>query len=67
VANRVTTGLVLTALIVGAAMLMQVETEATIFGYPALAIVLFLAAAVAGFVLLVGILFFDEHRWGRRR
>ncbi len=53
VGNRIALGLVLSALIVGAALLMRVETAATIFGYPALAIVLFLAAAVLGFVLAI--------------
>ncbi|MBW3535920.1 MAG: hypothetical protein KY453_12015, partial [Gemmatimonadetes bacterium] len=45
-ANRITTGLVLAALIVGASLLMHVETTLTLFGYPVLAIVFFLAAAL---------------------
>src|SRR5688572_3842973 len=49
VANRITLGLVLAALIVGAAMLMRVETPFTILGYPGLAMLLFLAAAGGGF------------------
>ncbi|HEX7166939.1 MAG TPA: AarF/UbiB family protein [Acidimicrobiales bacterium] len=61
VANRVTAGLVIAALIVGAAMLMRVETDATLFGYPALAIVCFLAAAVAGVWLLGVSLLRDRH------
>ncbi len=60
VANRITTGLIIAALIVGAAMLMQVETAFRIWGYPGLAILLFLAAAAAGVVLLVNILFYDK-------
>ncbi len=52
-ANRVAAGLVLSSFIVGAAMLMRVETEATILGYPALAIVFFLLAALGGVVLIV--------------
>jgi len=48
VANRIALGLVLAALIVGAAMLMQVQTRFTIFGYPGLAMMLFLAAAAGG-------------------
>lgn len=67
VANRVTTGLVLAALILGAALLMRVETEATILGYPALAMILFLAAALSGFGLLVSIAFTDEPRKKRGR
>lgn len=49
VANRIALGLVLAALIVGAAMLTQVETSFTILGYPGLAMLLFLAAAAGGF------------------
>jgi predicted unusual protein kinase regulating ubiquinone biosynthesis (AarF/ABC1/UbiB family) len=49
VANRIALGLVLAALIVGAAMLMQVETRFTILGYPGFAMLLFLAAAAGGF------------------
>jgi len=60
VANRITVGLIIAALIVGAAMLMQVETTFRIWGYPGLAILLFLAAAGAGVVLLVNILFYDK-------
>ena len=45
VANRITLGLILAALIVGAAMLMRVETTFRILGYPGLAMLFFLAAA----------------------
>jgi hypothetical protein len=48
VANRIATGLVLAALIVGAAMLMRVPTAFTILGYPGIAMLLFLAAAAGG-------------------
>jgi hypothetical protein len=44
IANRITLGLVLAALIVGAAMLMTVPTDFRILGYPGLAIIFFLAA-----------------------
>lgn len=60
VANRITVGLIIAALIVGAAMLMRVETTFRIWGYPGLGILLFLAAAGAGVVLLVNILFYDK-------
>ena len=61
-ANRVTMGLVLAALIVGAAMLMRVETSSTLFGYPAIAIVCFLLAAGGAFALLVSILVSDRRK-----
>jgi ubiquinone biosynthesis protein len=60
VANRITLGLVVAALIVGAAMLMRVETSFRIFGYPGLAMILFLLAAAAGLILALSILFYDE-------
>ena len=48
VANRIALGLVLAALIVGAALLMRVPTPFTILGYPGVAMLLFLAAAAGG-------------------
>jgi predicted unusual protein kinase regulating ubiquinone biosynthesis (AarF/ABC1/UbiB family) len=59
VANRIALGLVLAALIVGAAMLMQVDTDFRILGYPGLAMLCFLAAAGGGFALVVNILSHD--------
>jgi hypothetical protein len=60
VANRITVGLILAALIVGAAMLMRVETSFRIWGYPGLAIIFFLVAAGGGITLLINILFYDK-------
>ena len=60
VANRITMGLILAALIVGAAMLMRVRTSFQIWGYPGVAIILFLAAAGGGIALVVSILFYDK-------
>jgi ubiquinone biosynthesis protein len=59
IANRITMGLVLAALIVGAAMLMNVPTDFRILGYPGLAMIFFLIAAGGGIVLMVNILFND--------
>lgn len=55
VANRIALGLVLAALIVGAALLMRVPTSFTILGYPGLAILLFIAAAGGGIALALAI------------
>jgi predicted unusual protein kinase regulating ubiquinone biosynthesis (AarF/ABC1/UbiB family) len=60
VANRITTGLILASLIVGAALLMRVETTFTLFGYPGLAMICFIAAAGGGFWLVVDILWTDH-------
>ena len=60
IANRITLGLVLAALIVGAALLMQVPTTFRILGYPGLAIVFFVLAAGGALVLAGNILFKDR-------
>jgi ubiquinone biosynthesis protein len=60
IANRITLGLVLAALIVGAALMMRVETAFKLFGYPGLAIIFFLIAAGGAIVLAYNILFHDE-------
>jgi predicted unusual protein kinase regulating ubiquinone biosynthesis (AarF/ABC1/UbiB family) len=68
ISNRITVGLVLAALIIGAAMMMRVDTPFRIMGYPGLAILLFLAAAVMGLFLVVTILMTDVRgESGRRR
>ena len=67
VANRITLGLLLAALIVGAAMLMRVETSFRIFGYPGFAMVFFLAAAGGACWLAFSILTGDEPSRGPRR
>jgi hypothetical protein len=59
VANRITLGLILAALIVGAALMMRVETSFKIFGYSGLPVIFFLIAAIGGLILVINILFFD--------
>ena len=66
-ANRITAGLVLAALIIGAALLMRVPTDFQLFGYPGLAIILFLAAATGGMVLLLNIVMQDRKHKRRAR
>ncbi len=67
VANRITTGLILAALIVGAALLMRVETTFRLFGYPGLAIVCFLAAGGLGFWLVLSIMLTDRRTKKKQR
>jgi predicted unusual protein kinase regulating ubiquinone biosynthesis (AarF/ABC1/UbiB family) len=62
IANRIAAGLVLAALIVGASLLMRVETEFTLFGYPGLAMLLFLGAAGGG-VWLILTIFRERRSW----
>jgi predicted unusual protein kinase regulating ubiquinone biosynthesis (AarF/ABC1/UbiB family) len=66
IANRVALGLVLAALIVGAALLMQVPTTFRILGYPGLAILFFFAAAAGGLVLVASIVITDGKKPRRR-
>lgn len=65
IANRITSGILLAALIMGASLLMQIETSFRIFGYPGLAILCFLAAAAGGFWLLISIFVQDQR--GRKK
>ncbi|HKI02596.1 MAG TPA: AarF/UbiB family protein [Thermoanaerobaculia bacterium] len=68
IANRIALGLVLAALIVGAALMMQVRTSFRIFGYPGLAMLLFLLAAACGFVLIFTVFWNDDWRvWKQQR
>ncbi|HYX27997.1 MAG TPA: AarF/UbiB family protein [Pyrinomonadaceae bacterium] len=60
IANRITLGLILAALIVGAALMMRVDTSFKIFGYPGLPTIFFLLAAIAGIILVASIIFTDE-------
>lgn len=60
VANRITLGLIIAAMIIGAAMMMSVPSPFMIFGYPGLAIIFFLLAAMGGIYLSYTILFRDE-------
>lgn len=60
IANRIGLGLVLAALIVGGAILMTVETSFRLFGYPGLAILLFLGACLGGLLFILNIILYDE-------
>lgn len=62
IANRLTTGLILAALIVGATMMMRVQTRFTIWGYPGIAMLFFLGAALLGLWLVISIFRADVHR-----
>ena len=60
VANRITLGLLLASLIIGAAMLMRVETSFRILGYPAFAMFFFLIAACGAIWLAITIIRSDQ-------
>ena len=65
IANRISAGLILAALIVGASLLMQVNTRFQLFGYPGLAMLCFLAATAGGFWLVMDI-FIQDHKDKKR-
>ena len=60
VANRITVGLILAALVIGSALMMNVRTDFTLFGYPGIAIVSFLLATSGAIALAIHIFFYDE-------
>lgn len=60
VANRITLGLILAALVVGSALLMRVPTDFRLFGYPGFAIIAFLIAAAGALALAIHIFLSDE-------
>ena len=54
-ANRLTFGIVVAALIVGSALLVRVDTNFKLFGYPGLSAIFFLVGALSGIALLITI------------
>jgi predicted unusual protein kinase regulating ubiquinone biosynthesis (AarF/ABC1/UbiB family) len=60
VANRLTVGMILAAIIIGAALMMRVETQFKILGYPGIAMIFFFLAAIGGLILAIMITFHDE-------
>ena len=60
IANRISTGIIVAALILASAMLMRYEGGPRLFGYPALAFVLFAVAAVLGLGIVISALLRDR-------
>jgi hypothetical protein len=60
IANRITVGIIAAAMIIGAALIMDVPSTRTLLGYPALALVMFVIAAGLGGGLVVSILAGDR-------
>ena len=60
VANRITLGLILAAMIVSAAMVMRIDTSFRILGYPGFAMILFLLAGIGAAYLAVQIIRHDR-------
>ena len=66
IANRVTTGIILAALIIGAALMMRINSSFQIFGYPGIAMLCFLVA-VGGSAWLVLDILWKDYRDKRKR
>lgn len=60
IANRISTGIIVAALILASAMLMRHDGGARLFGYPAIALVFFLVAALLGIGIVVSALLRDR-------
>jgi ubiquinone biosynthesis protein len=67
IANRVTTGILLAALIVGAALMMRITSSFQIFGYPGIAMICFLIATGGSAWLVLGILWKDYQDKRKRK
>jgi predicted unusual protein kinase regulating ubiquinone biosynthesis (AarF/ABC1/UbiB family) len=60
IANRITVGVIIAALLIASSLMMRVPTRAHLFGYPVLAVTGYLIAAVAGIYLIVSTLIRDR-------
>ncbi|GAB6197272.1 AarF/UbiB family protein [Lysobacter xanthus] len=60
IANRITMGLIIAALLISSALMMRTNAGHTLFGYPAVAIVLFLIAAFLGLFVVISVLLTDR-------
>jgi ubiquinone biosynthesis protein len=60
IANRVTVGLVIAAMIVGSALIMRVPTRALLFGYPALGVIGFVVAVLLGLYMVISSFLVDR-------
>ena len=60
IANRISAGIVTASLILASALMMRIDTQARLFGYPAIALVLFLVGAGLGITIVLSALFGDR-------
>ena len=67
VANRVAAGLITSALLLSAALLMRIDSRLHLFGYPAFAMLLFLLAVAIGLGLIISSLLFDRRSRAAQR
>lgn len=67
IANRITIGVIVAALIIGSSLMMQVRTRSTLFGYPSLAVIGYLIASAIGLYLIITILVKDRRDRAKAR
>jgi energy-converting hydrogenase Eha subunit C len=60
IANRITVGVIIAALLISSSMMMRIPSGFVLFGYPGLAVVGYLIAAIAGIYLIVSTLMRDR-------
>ncbi|HZH43985.1 MAG TPA: AarF/UbiB family protein [Lysobacter sp.] len=60
IANRISVGIITGSLILASALLMRVETDNRLFGYPAIAMVFFALASLLGFTVVISALLRDR-------
>jgi predicted unusual protein kinase regulating ubiquinone biosynthesis (AarF/ABC1/UbiB family) len=60
IANRITVGVVIAALLISSSMMMRVPTSFTIFGYPGIAVLGYLLASAAAFYLILSTILRDR-------
>lgn len=61
VANRITSGLIIAAMIIGAALLMRIPSSYSVMGYGILPFIFFMIAIALGLYLVYNIMFKDEN------
>jgi ubiquinone biosynthesis protein len=59
IANRITCGVILASMVIGASLMMKIDTPARLLGYPRLAILTFLGAGAGGAYLVLSIFIQD--------
>jgi ubiquinone biosynthesis protein len=60
IANRITMGLVIAALLVASSLMMRVDTRFVLFGYPGIAMIGYMIAAVSGIYLIISTIWHDR-------
>jgi predicted unusual protein kinase regulating ubiquinone biosynthesis (AarF/ABC1/UbiB family) len=65
IANRVAAGIVTAALILASTQMMRIDTGAKLFGYPAIAMVLFLLGVALGLGIVASAVLFDRRAHAR--